>query len=142
MKDLNFSVKDCYKTENPKLEIISPEAKLSNIFKSIQSHKESRTVFVVDENKTLLGLIDIQSLLKIISSQLVKHDSLANFGLVWADQAKDVMIKPTSVCPEDNVSDVLKKMVESKMEDLPVVDKENKVIGSVSCFELLDHLVD
>jgi len=142
MKDLNVTVKDCYKTENPKLEIIGPEAKLSDIFKSLKIHKESRTVFVIDKDRTLLGLIDVQLLLKTISTQLVKQDSLTNFSVVWADQAKDVMIKPTSVSPEDTIEVVLKKMVESKMEDLPVVDKEGKVLGSVSCFELLDHLVD
>jgi len=54
---------------------------------------------------------------------------------------QECMTKDPMVChPEDNVQKVLAIMAEYQVHRVPVVDKENKIIGLVSVSDLIRHV--
>jgi len=56
--------------------------------------------------------------------------------------AENIMVTElTTAHVDDHVSDVLERMREAKLRMLPVLDEEGVVVGVISTFSIMEHLV-
>ena len=93
-------------------------------------HKVSG-VCVVDENDHLIGVLSEMDCLNAILSA-VYNESL------YAGPVKQFMTAETiSVGMSDNIVDVASDMLRHKQRRRPVVDDEGKLVGQVSCRQIL-----
>ncbi len=83
---------------------------------------------VVDQNKELVGLLDLQHFHEYLTDPNADHLLIA----------RDLMVPPVSVFPEDLCDTALKRFLESGLTRLPVVDPDQprKILGMVSHDEL------
>jgi CBS domain-containing protein len=110
-------------------------------------HPECGVLCVVDESDRLLGLIPVTQLVqdifvKIVPEEFLSHIDHAAQALDYAERlgartAADIMGKPVSVHPDETVRDAFRKLHESNLAGLPVVDDEGRVTGYLDELELL-----
>lgn len=106
-----------------------------------------RVISVVDEHDRLLGVIPVRVLvndifLKIVPEEFLGEildvDALLKYAAhVGARTAADIMLDPVAVRRDDTVRDAFERMHEAKLNGLPIVDDEQRVVGYVDQLELL-----
>ena len=104
----------------------------------------ARSVYVVDDAGHLKGIITLGQIMKGIAVQegLGTRDNdfkspyklfqYSPFGL-----AKDIMGPPAYVTKNTKLQAALETMVLGRINELPVVDEDGKVIGDLNAYELL-----
>jgi CBS domain-containing protein len=110
-------------------------------------HPEIGVLCVVNPAGELVGLIPVSQLVedifvKIVPEEFLSHIDDASAALDYAERlgartAGDIMAKPVSVRPDETVRDAFRKLHESELAGLPVVDDEQHVIGYLDQLELL-----
>ena len=85
---------------------------------------------VIDEKGTLVGVLSELDCLKAILSSVYNKNPV---GEVGEYMTKDVI----SVKESDNIVDVASDMLKFKHRRRPVIDAEGKLIGQVTCRQLL-----
>jgi len=132
---------------------ISIDADFSQAQEKFLQHKVSHLV-VVDENNTLMGILSQKYLFKTQSprrvvSEEIEYDSKVIIdGNTFYDKEmldsfilKHVMMKnPFSLSGEDSVAQAINSMSRKKLGCIPIVDKNMKVRGVVTHFEIIDFL--
>lgn len=111
--------------------------------KTAEITKSHRAIYVVDGDNNLLGIITIQNILKSIAVQngitITKTISKRNLLLYLSKDsiAKDLMISAIYVKLTDSIDEVVAKMVNSNLEELPVVNSQMKLIGIVDANDII-----
>jgi CBS domain-containing protein len=63
--------------------------------------------------------------------------------MITAETAKDMMQKkPVFAKKEEEVGEILKRMIESNVKEIAILDDERKVIGDVTMIDLLKFLLN
>lgn len=115
---------------------------------AILKDPRTQTVYVVDEDGLLEGLVTVHELLKVSSIQVgaTKKKSILKFfkymTLIYSETVDDIMRRPLSVKMNDTLIHALQLMEENNLFDLPVVDEDNRLIGELSGLEILTVLRD
>ena len=104
------------------------------VINEIMQHKVSG-VCVVDDDGFLVGVMSEMDCLKAILSSVYNKTPV---GLTEEFMTKEVV----SVSLSDNIVDVAADMLASKHRRRPVVDENNKLIGLISCRQLLNAVKD
>jgi IMP dehydrogenase len=85
-------------------------------------------VGVVDDDGKLVGTVTKSKLM----------EGMFDHGIKKEDRVDKAMYKnPFTIEDEKTVDDAIQKMNENKVDKLPVVDKDGKIVGTVSRKELL-----
>lgn len=107
---------------------------------AITEDPKTRTLFVVDKEKRLKGVVSLKDLVRATFTTLANLDSLGHSAITAAlsHRASDISYG-TMVYVKDNDSleSALTKMLDSGLEEIPVVDDDLQVIGELSILELL-----
>jgi CBS domain-containing protein len=115
--------------------------------------EDTRTssVFVVDEDDTLLGIIDIAVLLHLaesINREFEKNETISTDSeaflhmlgnLLASYRVSQIMKSPVSVGKDESISHAIFLMKEHHVNELPVVE-EGKLIGILNFCEVLYNL--
>ncbi|WEG19248.1 CBS domain-containing protein (plasmid) [Alkalihalophilus pseudofirmus] len=107
-----------------------------------------RSVYVLDKQKKLIGIITLNELMKIIAVRkgitTPKAMSINRlFTFISEDtKAEDIMCSPISVKLTDTLEEAFELMLIHDLQELPVVDEANSVIGDLNVFELLREIND
>jgi CBS domain-containing protein len=111
------------------------------------AHPECGVLCVVDGEGRLVGLIPVTQLVqdifvKIVPEEFLTHIDRAAQALDYAERlgartAADIMGPPVGVRPDETVRDAFRKLHESELAGLPVVDDEGRVTGYLDELELL-----
>ena len=106
-----------------------------------------RVIAVVDPADRLVGVIPVRALvndifLKIVPElflgEIVDVDAALKYAAhIGARTASDILLPPISVRFDDTVRDAFARMHDAKLNGLPIVDDDAKVIGYVDQLELL-----
>ena len=134
-----MKVKDCFLSVTKDVDIVNTEATIDDIINSISRNPASRSVYVVDNEERLIGIINIQQILNILGGKYVQEDIIPILAQIMAKKAKDIMIKPEWVSPDDDIEEALKIAVKNNLQDIPVV-KDGKIIGNLDCFEIINNV--
>lgn len=131
-----MKVRNCYQKVTPDADLVGVDTSIEDIIEIISQNPAARSVYVVDEEEKLVGIISVKEILNIMGAKHLKKRSFALAHGILAKTAADIMRDPEFVGPDDDLEEALKMSVVHNIEDLPVVD-EGKVIGNLDCFELI-----
>lgn len=136
---------------------ISPETTIEEIAKILHKHRISG-VPVVSEDNEILGMVTEGDLIiKIAGPHLPPHidifggilflksphDMDEEFKKITAVMAKDIMTEKVVVIEEDcDVSDLASIMINRKINRLPVVDKNDRLVGIISRADLIETMIN
>jgi CBS domain-containing protein len=116
---------------------------ISDVLAKINEDTKTRHIYVLNEQGRLAGTIRMNTIVKYLfpMSAIIDdmneamHDQFLTFH---AKSSKDVMNpKPVFVYAETQLSDVANLLLKEKINELPVVDKDMKVIGQVNVYEII-----
>jgi CBS domain-containing protein len=114
---------------------------LNEVVDRILADPRTRSAYVVDDRRRLLGMIGLNQMLKAIESSLSLFDKdrpvVRSKRGVLPFSVEEYMVKPATVYQDDKLITALRKMIDNSMEDLPVVDDDGVLLGELNGFEIL-----
>jgi len=120
--------------------IVDKETPIVNVL-SILDGKSHVWIISDSEDKELVGVITRQDVLEILAPPRTSYSmfSVSRYQFHGTKgKAEDVMKKdPITVKRDERMVDVLQKMIKHRIRRLPVVSKDNKILGEIT----LQHLI-
>ena len=141
-----MKVKKIYTTITKDPPIVNINTPLRDVVSYFIEHPISRSVYVCKEDNYLVGIISayfiMKSTLILKGMNVEKRISVSDMiRLSSAKIASDIMISPPLyVKEEDNLADALVVMVSERIFELPVLNKNGKVIGDLNFLEVIKEL--
>ena len=127
-----------------KLPLIHEDADIKEVVNAMIHHECNRLLYVVDSNEKLTGVISLRILSRHVFSSSHEPQIHPRFliSMITAKKAKDIMQKNTIVATEEEkVKQVLKRMIRTGVEDIPVLNKEKRIIADLTLADLLRFVV-
>jgi CBS domain-containing protein len=126
-----------------RLPLIDQKANIEEIVTAMTHFEHSRLLYVVDNNERLTGTISWGLLARHVFSS--SHDPQIHprfiMSMITAETAKDIMQKnPVFTTENELVETLLKKIIQRKVQEIPVLDKEKRVIANLTIVDLLRFL--
>ncbi len=120
--------------------IVGEDEGIETIARKIVEDPKTQTVYVVNKKNKLVGIIPVNEVLQYlyyedIPVEFITYSFPISYGNV---RAKDMMLPPTFVRDDESLSDAFRVMFEHKLMELPVVDKDMRVIGDLNAMELIE----
>lgn len=138
-----LKVKD-FRTRITHQPLLVPEAEpINRIIEVFLSDSSRRTIFVVDSQGSYLGYITVHMLLDAIfleDGEMPEEGNYSSFyGLLGSKEtAKDIMDRePLGVWDELPMEEALHLMQKKRLGELPVLSRENRIIGELHVLEVL-----
>ena len=143
-KRQKIMVKDIHDIKSLHSEIIEPDKNINQVLCRFADRADLGGIFVVDANKKLKGVITKTTLLNFAKLKLGGHLRIGDMKrLIMATNANDIASPwPISVKPEEDVLKALDLMLEYDLIDVPVVDREGRIIGDIQLSEIMLGLVE
>jgi CBS-domain-containing membrane protein len=127
--------------------IVKEEDDLLQVTESMAANLGTHTAAVVDEQGCLVGIIPMHLLLAELYLHVAPEEFLVGmrafenieeFGKISrAQTAKELMQSPVYLTRKDSARDAFIRMHENKLDSLPVVDEEMRVIACLSRLQLV-----
>jgi CBS domain-containing protein len=139
VKDLTHFLKD------RKIPVIHEKADLEDVIEAMAGFAHSRLLYVINDNHELIGTISLGLLERHFFSGNHEPQIHARLmmKLIMAETAGDIMQKNLVVTrEEDELVDVLQKMIQQNIKEMPVINRHHKVIGDLTLVDLLKFIVD
>ncbi len=109
----------------------------------IAADRETLIACVVDSDGKLKGIITPREVLKTVEVrefETVRYpffEGAEILGLLTSKYAKDMMSAPISVREDDEVEKAINIMLDAGFYEVPVVDKEGRVLGEINYFAII-----
>ena len=126
---------------------VRPEDSLRAVAERSVAHPECGVLCVVDDANVLVGLIRVTELVRDIFARIVPEVVLSQIGDVesameyaerlGARTAADVMEPPISLRPDETAREAFRRLHDTGLPGLPVVDERGRVEGYLDELELL-----
>jgi CBS domain-containing protein len=119
------------------------DATIYEAVKKIAAREKGKIACVIDREGKLKGLLnprDILQALEVREFGVTRERYFVGpemLHLLTSKYAKDIMSSPVSVHVNESVEEAINTMLDHGFYELPVVDKETKVIGEISYFDIL-----
>lgn len=120
--------------------LVRQDTPIERLSVAIQFHRHTRQLYVVDGQNHLLGNITLGRLVMyaFASSHGANMNPRHVMGLITGTHAGDLMTEGTlTVQLDEGIEDVLERMVDSNVDEVPVVDKDGKVVADLTMVDLL-----
>jgi CBS domain-containing protein len=127
--------------------IVKEDDDLLQVTESMAANLGTHTAAVVDEQGRLVGVIPIHLLLAELFLHVAPEEFLVGmrafanieeFGKISrAQTAGELMQSPVYLTTEDSARDAFVRMHENKLDSLPVVDAEMRVVACLSRLQLV-----
>ena len=105
---------------------IGPEILFSEISRLFTT-TDSAIFPVVDADGRVVGVVPLEPIHRVAADPMMDHLLIA----------QDIMEEPECLSSEDNLNEALQKILTSGLEELPVLDEEGFMLGSLNRRELL-----
>ena len=118
---------------------------IQKLVEELFEHPSSRAVYVLDEDKKLLGTVSFRDIIRVTNAKLgIRGRGVSGTFQYLRDAHKetahDLMRPPVKTKLSTPLCDALEKMEEFKINNLPVVDDDGRLVGELSGLKVL-HLV-
>jgi CBS domain-containing protein len=133
------TVRECYQDITTGVDIVRPDATIEEIIESLSRDHASRSVFVVDPKKGLVGIIRVREIIKCLGARYEDNLGFGSALEFMADKASHLMGPSYKVKLDDSLEEALKIAVQAELYDIPVVDEEGKVVGNLDCMEIITN---
>lgn len=120
--------------------LVKQDTPIVELPQAMEWHRHSRQLYVVDEENHLLGNITLGRLVMYVFAS--SHGSSMNprhvMGLITCTCAGDLMTEGTiSAGMDEEVEEVLERMVAANIDEVPVTDEEGHVVADLTMVDLL-----
>jgi Mg/Co/Ni transporter MgtE len=126
-------------TQNPVT--VEAEASIFSILEAGIAERHCNNVYVVDAQKTLLGVIKTKDILKrlfpIISLTNGVSGGVSEIPVFNATAAKELMIPALSVTDSASLAKVATIFLRENILEMPVVDDNKRIIGHIDASEII-----
>ncbi len=141
----NLKVKEVYHYLTKTAPVLKSGSSIKEVISLLLRDPFSRSVYIIDDNEFLVGIISTLQLMKLTHllkghKTMQKNDIYNAVKISKARVAGDIMHPPVYVYETDIVFDILDKMIHEDFQELPVVNKDKKVIGDLNCLEIIQGL--
>jgi len=140
--ELSFRyVRDAYRLIVSDPIVVTKGMGLYEVVDRVLGDPRTRSAYVVDGQRKLIGMIGLTQMLKAIQGSLSLFDRgrqqtrIKRAPLPFS--VEDYMVKPVTVTEDDKLLNALEKMIKHGLEDLPVVDENGVLAGELNGFEIL-----
>jgi len=138
VRDLTHFLKD------REIPVIHEKADIENVIEAMAGFVHSRLLYVINDHHELIGTISLGLLERHFFSR--NHEPQIHARLMMkmikAETAGDIMQKNLVVArEEDELIDVLQKMIRLNIKEMPVLNHHRKVIGDLTLIDLLEFIV-
>ncbi|HIE17990.1 MAG TPA: CBS domain-containing protein [Dehalococcoidia bacterium] len=122
---------------------VPEEESIYGAVKKITASRRSKIACVVDKEGRLKGLLtprDILEALEVRKFGTIRGRFFVGpevLHLLTSKYVRDIMSAPISVHVDDEIEEAVNTMLDHGFYELPVVDKEERVIGEISYFDIL-----
>ncbi len=124
---------------------VKPDDKLEEVVKIVLEDPECYDVCVVDDDDRLVGVISISRLFQAIFFHYVDTHLMTRhlIELSNCESASELMLTDPVVATEsESVGGAIGKMVQHELSELPIVDAEGRLVGSISMSVILQIWLD
>ena len=124
---------------------VCEDEELAEVVTKVARDCETLLACVIDKDGRLIGMITPRELLKaaeVSDYGNVRHPFFSGrevLHLLSSDHARDIMSSPISVKPEDEVQTAIDLMLSNNLYEVPVVDKDGKVVGEINFLGIVSH---
>ena len=124
------------------------EDRIYAVAEKVAEDKETMLACIVDKDDKLRGIITPRELLKAVEVRefgTIRYpffEGAKVLSLLTSRYAKDIMGAPVSVMPEDKIEKAIDIMLDKGFYEVPVVDKEGRIIGEINYFGIIISSVD
>ncbi|MBW1791919.1 MAG: CBS domain-containing protein [Deltaproteobacteria bacterium] len=128
-----------------KLPLIHEKANIEKVIDAMIRFEHSRLLYVVDDDEKLTGTISLGILIRHVFPTSYEPQIHPRFiiNMITAETAKDIMQKnPIVSADEEKVAVVLRRMIMSNAKEIPVLDKEKRVVADLTMVDLLKFLLN
>lgn len=139
VKDIDYLV-----VKNPTT--VHKNAPIKEVLKSIVSDLHTRHAYVVDDKGKLIGSIRVNYIIQYLfpTVTLLENREIPQMGTFMefynAKTAEDIMnANPVSVYQNSTLGELVKLMTEEKINEIPVLDENDKLIGEANILEIIMH---
>ena len=139
-----LKVKDFMKTTSSDIPIVEKNANLKSIF-SILSKNDHTWVVENKKNLCIVGVITEYDTLLLFSPsytplQSFDKPNLQSLQYGLSSTAEDIMSKkPVAASQDEKIIDVIWKMKQHKIKQVPVVDENDKLLGEIALHQFIDR---
>jgi len=143
-KDLaTMRVRDIRNSAVEHVAVIGPDDPVSDLLKKVAGNLHVHHIYVVDTNDTLVGCVNLDTVLKYLfpfvgKATLIYPNLLEVLAYLGASSVSDLMSTSCPFVHED--TPVIKAagiMIEEALEELPVLDSRDRLIGEVTLEEIV-----
>ena len=127
--------------------IVRRDESLHQIAEKAVANTGCRVIAVVDADDRLTGVIPVRVLVNDIFLKIVPEEFLGEIldiegalkyaAHIGARTADDIQLPPVSVRSEETLRDAFSRMHEAKLNGLPIIDDDQRVVGYVDQLEML-----
>jgi CBS domain-containing protein len=138
----DLRVKDIYNCYDVEPSIVTKGDPVWKMVAALITRPSGRNVYVTDTDGKLIGIISFRDILRVTNARLgARRAGVVGFVKYLGDLLREdidkLMRDPVTVKQDTELLEALKKMEEVKMNDMPVVDDDYKIVGELSGMEIL-----
>ncbi len=117
---------------------VKKDADAMTTAKEIVKDPKTRSVYVVDSDNKLLGIIPAMNFTQYLFYEYVPDEFFYYKAIRPIEEitAEDIMLPPVYVKEEDTLDTAFQKMFSENLKELSVVDDEMHVMGDLNILEL------
>lgn len=120
---------------------VKEDATINEIIDQMLVNPTSRKVYVVDGEGRYIGTVSTEIILRLMGYRLgVRETGGVSFYRFLRDilkeDVKKIMVRGRTVTRDQKVTEAMKIMIDDHLNDIPVVDAQNKLIGELVSLEL------
>ncbi len=131
-------IRDCYREVTHEADIVEENSSIGRVMDVMAKDPTSRSVYVVDNKGKLRGIITVRDVLEFLGPQFV--DSSVAIREVFAQTAGNMMRMPVCVPEDESIDKAIGIAIQERLDDVPVCNKDGKVIGDLNCFEMINSI--
>lgn len=140
--ELTETVGDLYDIVRSDAATIPEDATLRDAVEALLERHVTRKAYVVDKEGRPVGTITMETLMRHLGYRIGARPSGVRSFLRFvtemeSDKVKDFMAKPSVVRKDTRMVDIVRKVVEDRLNDFPIVDENGKLIGELNTMNLL-----
>ena len=122
---------------------VAEQDQISQVVVKIAEDKETMLACVLDEEGRLKGIITPKEVLRAVEIRefgTIRRPFFEGpeiLRILSSKYAKDIMSPPVSVKPKDSVDKAIDIMLDKGFYEVPVVDKQGKIVGLINYFSII-----
>ena len=131
--------------EHREVPVVPKRATVSEIIDAFAESDHSRILYVVDDEGRFRGVLSLGNMIRHVFFHYhdPSIDSRSLVSMSVSETAGDFMQRePVFAMLSDKVEDILQRMIDHNVKEIPILDDERRVVADVTIVDLLKHYKD